>query len=81
MLLVNGEKMSKSLGNFLTVRDVLAARAGRGDAAAAAAHALPRRRWISPTRLLAEARKDLDRFYRALDRAPGGAGGRRAGRR
>ena len=41
MLLVNGEKMSKSLGNFITLRDVLAKRAGRGGAAAAAAHALP----------------------------------------
>ncbi len=28
MLLVNGEKMSKSLGNFFTIRDVLAARTG-----------------------------------------------------
>ena len=43
MLRVGGEKMSKSLGNFLTVRDILGARrlGRRGVPAARAAHALP----------------------------------------
>ncbi len=41
MLQVNGEKMSKSLGNFFTVRDILAKARGRDDPPAAAADALP----------------------------------------
>ena len=41
MLQVNGEKMSKSLGNFFTVREVLAKASPRGHPSAAAAHALP----------------------------------------
>ena len=69
MLLVNGEKMSKSLGNFLTVRDVLA----RGPAEAARLLLLRthyRAALDFSDHGLAEARKDLDRFYRALERTP-----------
>ena len=44
MLLMDGEKMSKSLGNFFTVRDVLDRAPARGGAAAAAA-----RRSTAPT--------------------------------
>ena len=69
MLLVNGEKMSKSLGNFLTVRDVLA----RGPAEAARLLLLRTHYRASldfSDAALAEARRELDRFYRALERMP-----------
>jgi cysteinyl-tRNA synthetase len=69
MLLVNGEKMSKSLGNFITVRDALAA-----------AHAevirflLIRSHYRSTldysVAALDEAKRELDRFYRAIELAP-----------
>jgi len=69
MLNLNGEKMSKSLGNFFTIRDVLAR----------APHEVVRLMLLksqyrgtlefSDTGLI-EARGELDRFYRALDRAP-----------
>ncbi len=74
MLQVNGEKMSKSLGNFFTLRDVLA----RAPAEAV-------RLLILRTHYrgvldfsdagLAEARQEMDRFYRALERAPAAGGG------
>jgi cysteinyl-tRNA synthetase len=69
MLLVNGEKMSKSLGNFLTVRDVLA------RAPAEAVRLLLLRTHYRAgldfsDHGLAEARKDLDRWYRALLQTP-----------
>jgi len=69
MLLINGEKMSKSLGNFLTVRDVL------GRAPGEAVRLLLLRAHYRSTldfndAALAEARKDLDRWYRALERTP-----------
>ena len=72
MLRVNGEKMSKSLGNFRTVRDVL------GEAPGEAIRLLLLKTHyraaldFTETRL-AEARRELDRFYRALERA-GNAG-------
>jgi cysteinyl-tRNA synthetase len=67
MLLVNGEKMSKSLGNFRTVRDVLGIAPGE-----AVRFLLLRSHYrasvdFTETGLL-EARKELDRFYRALAR-------------
>jgi cysteinyl-tRNA synthetase len=72
MLQVNGEKMSKSLGNFFTLRDVLA------RAPAEAIRLLILRTHyralldFSDTGL-AEARREMDRFYRALERsAPDG---------
>ncbi|MCW3475950.1 cysteine--tRNA ligase [Limobrevibacterium gyesilva] len=69
MLIINGEKMSKSLGNFFTVREVLA------KAPAEAVRLLLLRTHyralldFSDT-ALQEARKELDRFYRALERTP-----------
>ncbi len=70
MLLVNGEKMSKSLGNFFTVRDVLAKAPGE-----AVRLLLLRAHYRSALDFtdaaLAETRRDLDRFYRALERHPG----------
>ena len=69
MLLVEGEKMSKSLGNVLTIGEVLA------DAPAEALRLLllgtQYRAVLNFTQAgLAEAKQTLDRFYRALARAP-----------
>jgi len=67
MLLVEGEKMSKSLGNFLTVQDVLA----RGPWAGEAFRLLLLRTHyrsaldFSMSRLF-EAKAELDRWYRAV---------------
>jgi cysteinyl-tRNA synthetase len=62
---VNGEKMSKSLGNFFTVRDVLAKAPGE-----AIRLLLLRSHYRSELDFsdqgLAEAKRELDRFYRAL---------------
>jgi cysteinyl-tRNA synthetase len=70
MLLVNGEKMSKSLGNFFTVRDVLAKAPGE-----AARLLLLRAQYRSTLDFsdaaLADSKRDLDRFHRALERHPG----------
>ena len=79
MLLVNGEKMSKSLGNFFTVRDVLAKVPGE-----AIRLLLLRTHYRSALDFtdaaLASAKTELDRFYRALERHPGvSAGGTPAG--
>ena len=69
MLLVNGEKMSKSLGNFFTVRDVLARAPGE-----AIRLLLLRAHYRAgldfSDAALAESRRELDRFYRALARHP-----------
>ncbi|HEY0182186.1 MAG TPA: cysteine--tRNA ligase [Rhodopila sp.] len=72
MLQVNGEKMSKSLGNFFTVREVLA------KAPAEAVRLLLLRTHYRSLldfsdQGLVEAKRELDRFYRALERT-GGAG-------
>ncbi len=74
MLLVNGEKMSKSLGNFLVLRDVLATAPGE------AVRLLLIRAHYRQTldfshAALAEAKKELDRFYRALAAHPDAGGG------
>ena len=73
MLLVNNEKMSKSLGNFFTVRDVLAKAPGE------AIRLLLLRSQYRGTldfsdAALEETRRDLDRWYRALERVPGETG-------
>jgi cysteinyl-tRNA synthetase len=68
LLLVNGEKMSKSLGNFRTIRDVLAVAPGE-----AARYAMLMSQYRDPldwtADRLAEARHALDRFYLALRQA------------
>jgi cysteinyl-tRNA synthetase len=74
MLLVNGQKMSKSLGNFRTVRDVL------GQAPGEAVRLLLLKSHYRGTldfsdAALADARGELDRFYRALERTPPQGGG------
>ncbi|MDR3520339.1 MAG: cysteine--tRNA ligase [Acidocella sp.] len=70
MLLVNGEKMSKSLGNFKTVRDVLAVAPGE-----AVRFLLIRSQYRSTLdysdEALLEAKRELDRFYRAIAAHPG----------
>jgi cysteinyl-tRNA synthetase len=69
MLLVNGEKMSKSLGNFTFLRDVLARIPGE-----AVRLLLIRTHYRSTPDFtdgaVQEARRELDRFYRALERYP-----------
>jgi len=69
MLLVNGEKMSKSLGNFFTVRDVLAKAPGEAIRLLLL-HTHYRSRLDFTDTGLQEARRELDRFYRALERFP-----------
>jgi cysteinyl-tRNA synthetase len=73
MLQLNGEKMSKSLGNFFTVRDVLAK-----APAEAIRLLLLRTQYRSlldfTDQGLAEAKRELDRFYRALAQVPDAAG-------
>ena len=69
MLLVNGEKMSKSLGNFTTLRDALAKAPGE-----VIRLLLLRTHYRSTPEFndaaVAEAKRELDRFYRALERYP-----------
>jgi cysteinyl-tRNA synthetase len=69
MLQVNGEKMSKSLGNFFTVRDILAK--APGEAIRLLLLRTHYRSLLDFSDLgLAEAKRELDRFYRALEQAP-----------
>jgi cysteinyl-tRNA synthetase len=69
MLLVDGEKMSKSLGNFITLREALTRAPGE-----AIRLLLLRTHYRSTPDFsdaaLAEARRELDRFYRALEKFP-----------
>ena len=69
MLLVNGEKMAKSLGNFTTLRDVLAKVPGE-----VVRLLLLRTHYRSTPdysdAAVVEARRELDRFYRALEKYP-----------
>jgi cysteinyl-tRNA synthetase len=69
MLRVGGEKMSKSLGNFFTLRDVLAR--APGEAVRLLLLRTQYRAELDFTDAgLAEARAELDRFYRALEHTP-----------
>jgi cysteinyl-tRNA synthetase len=74
MLQVNGEKMSKSLGNFFTVRDILTRAPGE-----AIRLLLLKTHYRSlldfSDQGLAESKRELDRFYRALEHAPEAAVG------
>ncbi|MGH6938157.1 cysteine--tRNA ligase [Hypericibacter sp.] len=70
---VGGEKMSKSLGNFFTVRELLE-EGHRGEAIRLALLSAHYRQPIDITREgLVEAKATLDRFYTALARAGGAA--------
>ena len=70
MLLVDGEKMSKSLGNFTTLRDALKRAPGE-----VIRLLLLRTHYRSTPDFsdaaIEEARKELDRFYRAVEACPG----------
>ena len=69
MLLVNGEKMSKSLGNFLTVRDILAAGPWAGEAFRLLLLKTHYRAALDYTaERLEEAKAELDDFYALLAR-------------
>jgi cysteinyl-tRNA synthetase len=74
MLLVNGEKMAKSAGNFTTLRDALSRAPGE-----VLRLLLIRTHYRSTPDFsdasINEARKELDRFYRALQRFPDAPGG------
>jgi cysteinyl-tRNA synthetase len=74
MLLVAGEKMSKSLGNFLVLRDVLEIAPGE-----AIRFLLMRAHYRSTLDFsdagLRDAKTELDRFYRAIAAHPGVAAG------
>jgi len=68
MLLIGGEKMSKSLGNFLTVRDVVPTWPSEAvRLTLLSAHYRSTLDWSETG--LTEARGTLDRFYRATARA------------
>ncbi len=69
MLRVNGEKMAKSLGNFLTVRDALAVAPGEAvRLLLLKTHYRAELDFSLPA--LAEVRHELDRFYRARAHHP-----------
>lgn len=74
MLLVNGEKMAKSLGNFTTLRDALQRVPGE-----VIRFLLIRTHYRSTPDFsdaaTIEAKKELDRFYRGLERCPATGGG------
>jgi len=74
MLQLSGEKMAKSVGNFFTVRDILAKAPGE-----AIRLLLLRTHYRSlldfSDQGLAEAKREVDRFYRALEQAPDAAAG------
>jgi cysteinyl-tRNA synthetase len=71
MLLVDGEKMSKSLGNFLTVRDILKHGAWAGEAFRLLLLKTHYRQPIDYTEAgLQEAKAELDEIYGMLSRAP-----------
>ncbi len=65
-LTVNGEKMSKSIGNFITVKDLL----DKGVKGEVIRYALLSSHYRSPLdwtdKLLEDAQKTMDKFYRVL---------------
>jgi len=67
-LTVNGEKMSKSLGNFITVKHLL----DKGIKGEVIRYALLKTRYREPLdwseKLVEDAKKELDGFYRKLDK-------------
>lgn len=76
MLLVDGEKMSKSLGNFRTVRDILAEGPWAGEAFRLLLLRTHYRQSLDFTlEGLREAKAELDDHYAMLSRAPAAEGG------
>ena len=81
MLLVDGEKMSKSLGNFRTVRDILAEGPWAGEAFRLLLLRTHYRQALDFTvDALREAKAELDDHYAMLSRAPTPPGGGEAAR-
>ena len=81
MLLVDGEKMSKSLGNFRTVRDILREGPWAGEAFRLLLLRTHYRASLDFTiEGLQEAKAELDDHYAMLSRAPGAPGGETAAR-
>jgi cysteinyl-tRNA synthetase len=81
MLLVEGEKMSKSLGNFMTVRDILREGPWAGEAFRLLLLRTHYRAALDFTMDgLREAKAELDDHYAMLSRAPGAPGGDTAAR-
>jgi len=79
MLLVDGEKMSKSLGNFRTVRDILAEGPWAGEAFRLLLLRTHYRASLDFTiEGLHEAKAELDDHYAMLSRAPEAPGGNAA---
>jgi cysteinyl-tRNA synthetase len=72
MLQLNGEKMSKSLGNFFTVREILA-KAKPEAIRLLILRTHYRSELDFSDQGLAETTRELDRFYRALEQAPDAA--------
>ena len=74
MLLVDGEKMAKSAGNFITLRDALTRAPGE-----VIRFLLIRSHYRSTPDFsdaaITEAKSELNRFYRALERFPDAGGG------
>jgi cysteinyl-tRNA synthetase len=71
MLLVDGEKMSKSLGNFRTVRDILAEGPWAGEAFRLLLLRTHYRQALDFTMSgLHEAKREVDSYYAMLSRAP-----------
>ncbi|SBV91544.1 cysteinyl-tRNA synthetase [uncultured Alphaproteobacteria bacterium] len=69
-LMVDGEKMSKSLGNFFTVKDLLAKAPGEAiRLTLLSTHYHQPLNWTDDA--LAQAKQALDRFYTALERVEG----------
>jgi cysteinyl-tRNA synthetase len=76
MLLVDGEKMSKSLGNFRTLRDILAEGPWAGEAFRLLLLRTHYRQSLDFTlEGLREAKAELDDHYAMLSRAPAAPGG------
>ena len=72
-LIVNGEKMSKSLGNFLTVHDLLEKYPGEAiRLTLLSAHYRQPLDWREDT--VKQSKSILDRFYKALEGTPDGNG-------
>jgi cysteinyl-tRNA synthetase len=81
MLLVDGEKMSKSLGNFRTVRDILSEGPWAGEAFRLLLLRTHYRASLDFTiEGLHEAKAELDDHYAMLSRAPDAPGGNAATR-